>query len=93
MVEDTPYTVSEELLDRFKCQFYIHGDDPCYDANDVELCGYFQERGRFKMIQRTPGVSTTSITGKLLQLADYLKRKETEPPSEDEMRLFKVPPV
>ena len=38
---DTPYTVSEELLDRFNCQFYIHGDDPCYDANDVELCGYF----------------------------------------------------
>jgi ethanolamine-phosphate cytidylyltransferase len=45
-----PYTVSEELLDKLNCQHYIHGDDPCYDAQGVELCGYFKKLGRFKMI-------------------------------------------
>lgn len=65
----TPYTVSEELLDKLNCQFYIHGDDPCYDAQGVELCGALDKVGRFKMIQRTSGVSTTDITGKLLNLA------------------------
>lgn len=66
----TPYTVSEELLDKLNCQFYIHGDDPCYDSEGVELCSTLDKVGKFKMIQRTSGVSTTDITGKLLNLAN-----------------------
>jgi len=45
------------------------------------------------MIQRTPGVSTTGITGKLLALADKLHDKEQESSQDDEVRLLKVPPV
>jgi len=46
--EDTPYTVTEAILDSFNCQYYAHGDDPVYGEDGVELCGYFAERGRFE---------------------------------------------
>jgi ethanolamine-phosphate cytidylyltransferase len=78
VVPGTPYTVSEKLLDDLKCDFYIHGDDPCYDAEGVELCSYFEERGKFKVIQRTAGVSTTNITGKLLKLAKIINNELSE---------------
>ena len=50
VVPGTPYTVSEDLLDKLNCDFYIHGDDPCYDSEGVELCSYFEQRGKFKVI-------------------------------------------
>jgi len=27
----TPYDVSEQVLDKFDCKYYAHGDDPCYN--------------------------------------------------------------
>lgn len=37
-VRDTPYDVSEVVLDTYNCQFYAHGDDPCIGANGIDMC-------------------------------------------------------
>ena len=66
--EDTEYTVRLDTLDRYNCQFYAHGDDPVFDADGTDMCGFLQQHGRFKMFKRTEGVSTTDIVGKLLLL-------------------------
>ena len=68
VAEDTEYTVSEQTLDRYNCQYYAHGDDPVIDVNGVDMCAVLQSKGRFKMFKRTEGVSTTDIVGKLLLL-------------------------
>lgn len=68
MVPDTPYTCTEELLDKLNCQFYAHGDDPCYGADGENFCEVLTKKERFKEFKRTPGVSTTDITAKLLKL-------------------------
>ena len=68
VAEDTPYCVSEEVLDTYNCQYYAHGDDPVVDINGVDMCAELQKKGRFKMFKRTEGVSTTDIVGKLLLL-------------------------
>jgi len=67
--EGTEYTVTEEILDRYKCQFYAHGDDPVYNSEGVDMCALLKEKGRLKIFKRTEGVSTTNIVGKLLSLS------------------------
>ena len=32
IAQDNPYDVDTADLDRVNCQFYVHGDDPCYNA-------------------------------------------------------------
>ena len=46
--KDTEYTINEKVLDSFNCQFYVHGDDPCYGDDGVDMCQYLAEKGRFK---------------------------------------------
>ena len=69
VVPDVAYTPTLELLDELKCQYYAHGDDPCYNSEGVEITTIFRDHGRFKVFKRTEGVSTTDITGKLLTIA------------------------
>lgn len=64
--EGTEYTVTIDTLDRYKCQYYAHGDDAVFDSDGNDICGMLQKVGRFKMFKRTEGVSTTDIVGKLL---------------------------
>ena len=64
---DTPYEVTEEVLDLVNCQYWIHGDDPCICAG-VNICEQLNSIGRFREIRRTTGVSTTDLTGRLLDL-------------------------
>jgi ethanolamine-phosphate cytidylyltransferase len=68
IAEATEYSVSEETLDRYNCQYYAHGDDPVIDSSGVDIIALLREKGRFKMFKRTEGVSTTDIVGKLLLL-------------------------
>ena len=58
-----------ELLDSLDCQYYAHGDDPCFSADGIDVTQMFREANRFKVFKRTEGVSTTDITGKLVALA------------------------
>jgi len=59
------------MLDKINCEFYAHGDDPCIDADGVEITEKFKEAGRFKLFKRTEGISTTELTGRILALAKY----------------------
>ena len=45
---ETPYTVSTKVLDENNCQFYAHGDDPCYGNDGEDMCLSLAEKGRFK---------------------------------------------
>ena len=45
---ETPYNVSEDILDKYDCQYYAHGDDPCYGADGVDMCSYLDSKGKFK---------------------------------------------
>lgn len=66
-----PYTPTIELLNEYGCHFYAHGDDPCFNAEGVDVTKVFVDNQMFKVFKRTEGVSTTDITGKLLALAEF----------------------
>jgi len=65
----SPYTPSFETLKQVDCGYFAHGDDPCIDSEGVDITLKFIEKGMFKGFARTPGVSTTTLTAKLLALA------------------------
>jgi ethanolamine-phosphate cytidylyltransferase len=66
--EDTENCNSIDVLDRYNCQFYAHGDDPCIAADGTDMCKLLSNYGKFKMFNRTEGISTSDIIEKLLLL-------------------------
>ena len=75
-IPDTPYTPTEELLNDLHCDYYLHGDDPAYNSEGVNICEMLAKLGKFKVFKRTSGVSTTGITAKLLRLFDSPEEKQ-----------------
>ncbi|CCC67077.1 hypothetical protein NCAS_0A05190 [Naumovozyma castellii] len=66
VVEDAPYVTAPEWMDRFGCQYVIHGDDVTLDANGEDCYTIMRKMNRFKMVKRTYGVSTTDIIHRIL---------------------------
>eukprot|EP00474_Spongospora_subterranea_P008635 CRZ09093.1 hypothetical protein [Spongospora subterranea] len=65
---DTPYTPTIELLDSLNCDFVVHGDDMPLNADGTSVYDEVKNAGRLRIIQRTNGVSTTDLVGRLLTL-------------------------
>lgn len=72
LVPHCPYVMSPEYLsyviEKYKIDYVVHGDDPCIvDGKDVYQDA--KDRGMYKEIPRTNGVSTTDIVGRMLILS------------------------
>jgi len=77
VAQDTEYTPNVELLDRYNCDFYAHGDDIALNSDGTDCAQLLKNIGRFKMFKRTKGVSTTDIAAKLLKIQN--KKSENSP--------------
>eukprot|EP00344_Euplotes_crassus_P008894 CAMPEP_0196998110 /NCGR_PEP_ID=MMETSP1380-20130617/3571_1 /TAXON_ID=5936 /ORGANISM="Euplotes crassus, Strain CT5" /LENGTH=342 /DNA_ID=CAMNT_0042414559 /DNA_START=14 /DNA_END=1042 /DNA_ORIENTATION=+ len=85
---DTEYTPTVETLNRYNCDFYVHGDDVALNSDGIDSSHELKAVGRFKMFKRTRGVSTTDIASKLLTIdAKMRDRKELEIVEEEKTNL------
>lgn len=70
VITGVPYDLTPEFLDilfhRHKIDYVIHGDDPCLLPDGTDAYAFAKQMGRFRMIKRTEGVSTTDIVGRML---------------------------
>lgn len=70
VVKGVPYDLSPEFVDelftKHSIDYIIHGDDPCLLPDGTDAYAHAKKLGRFKMIKRTEGVSTTDIVGRML---------------------------
>ncbi|AMD20268.1 HDL476Cp [Eremothecium sinecaudum] len=66
MVKDAPYVTQPAVLDEFGCPFVVHGDDITRDAHGNDCYQEMKDLGRFKVVKRTIGVSTTDIIHRIL---------------------------
>lgn len=70
VVPKTPYVMTSDYLnwviDTYKIDYVIHGDDPCIGPDGKDVYAEVKERGIFKPVPRTEGVSTTEIVGRML---------------------------
>jgi ethanolamine-phosphate cytidylyltransferase len=65
-IPDAPYVTSLPWISHYGCKFVVHGDDITSDSNGEDCYRFVKAAGRFKIVKRTPGISTTDLVGRML---------------------------
>ncbi|KIH58177.1 cytidyltransferase domain protein [Ancylostoma duodenale] len=68
VVEDAPYVTTVETLNRYDCDFCVHGDDITLTADGKDTYEEVKKAKRYRECKRTAGVSTTDLVGRMLLL-------------------------
>ncbi|XP_053666632.1 ethanolamine-phosphate cytidylyltransferase [Anopheles marshallii] len=79
VVEDAPYVTTLETLDKYDCDYCVHGDDITLTADGIDTYHLVKKAQRYKEVSRTAGVSTTDLVGRMLLLTkNHFKQGEKE---------------
>jgi len=88
IIENVPYDLTPEfcetLYSKHGIDFIVHGDDPCLLPDGTDAYDAPKRAGRFRMIKRTEGVSTTDIVNRVLRAAASDERREKEKTKRDD---------
>lgn len=87
VVEDAPYVTEKEWLDKYNCKYVVHGDDITTDAEGNDCYQLMKDIGRFKVVKRTYGVSTTDIIHRMLT---GVRCHENYRPTIEELRFYSL---
>uniref|UniRef100_A0A8C9U252 ethanolamine-phosphate cytidylyltransferase n=1 Tax=Scleropages formosus TaxID=113540 RepID=A0A8C9U252_SCLFO len=66
IVEGAPYVTTLETLDKYNCDFCVHGDDITLTVDGKDTYEEVKRSGRYRECKRTQGVSTTDLVGRML---------------------------
>jgi ethanolamine-phosphate cytidylyltransferase len=66
VVPGAPYVTQLEYMDKYNCDYCVHGDDLVMTADGEDTYHLVKKAGRFRTIPRTVGVSTTDLVGRML---------------------------
>ncbi|MCJ1389230.1 hypothetical protein MMC18_002086 [Xylographa bjoerkii] len=61
-----PYVTSLPWISHYGCHYVVHGDDITSDSSGEDCYRYVKAAGRFLVVKRTPGISTTDLVGRML---------------------------
>ncbi|KNC96675.1 uncharacterized protein SPPG_07887 [Spizellomyces punctatus DAOM BR117] len=76
VVKDAPYFTNVDMLDKYECDFCVHGDDITTLADGTDCYQAVKDAGRYKECKRTQGVSTTELVGRMLLMStEHLRRR------------------
>ncbi|KAI9805044.1 MAG: hypothetical protein M1826_004791 [Phylliscum demangeonii] len=65
-VPEAPYVTSLPWISHYGCYYVVHGDDVTSDSSGEDCYRFVKAAGRFIMVKRTPGISTTDLVGRML---------------------------
>ncbi|KAJ5813899.1 Cytidylyltransferase [Penicillium pulvis] len=65
-VPHAPYVTFLPWVSHYGCKYVVHGDDITSDSDGNDCYRYVKAAGRFKVVKRTPGISTTDLVGRML---------------------------
>jgi len=81
VVEGAPYLMTLDTLDKYNCDFCVHGEDISVDAEGRDVYEKVKQAGRYRTIKRTEGISTTELVGRMLLMTkDHLQNKAGNTP-------------
>ena len=55
-----------EWITHFGCRYVVHGDDITSDSSGEDCYRFVKAAGRFRVVKRTPSISTTDLVGRML---------------------------
>ena len=53
-------------MSHYGCYYVVHGDDVSSDSSGDDCYRFVKATGRFRVVRRTPGISTTDLVGRML---------------------------
>lgn len=65
-IPNAPYVTYLPWISHYGCQYVVHGDDITSDGDGEDCYRFVKAAGRFKVVKRTPGISTTDLVGRML---------------------------
>jgi len=65
-VPHAPYVTQLPYISHFGCKYVVHGDDITSDSDGNDCYRFVKAAGRFKVVKRTPSISTTDLVGRML---------------------------
>jgi len=81
VIEGAPYLATLDTLDKYNCDFCVHGEDISVDADGRDVYEKVKEAGRYRTIKRTEGISTTELVGRMLLMTkDHLQQGKDKTP-------------
>src|SRR5690242_14496287 len=69
IVENAPYITHIDTLNRYNIDFCVHGEDITLDEHGNDTYAAVKAAGKFEMIKRSEGVSTTEIVGRMILMS------------------------
>lgn len=61
-----PYVTRLDWISHFGCKYVVHGDDITSDSSGEDCYRFVKAANRFKVVKRTPSISTTDLVGRML---------------------------
>ncbi|CAH1251907.1 PCYT2 [Branchiostoma lanceolatum] len=77
VVEDASYFPTPEQLDKYGCDFCVHGDDISTTVDGEDCYSALKNGGRYRTCSRTQGISTTDLVGRMLLMTRDHHRGDT----------------
>lgn len=65
-VPHAPYVTYLPWVSHYGCKYVVHGDDITSDSDGNDCYRFVKAAGRFRVVKRTPGISTTDLVGRML---------------------------
>ena len=88
VIEDCPWVVTPEFLEKHSLDYVAHDDIPYGAAEGDDIYGAIKAEGRFLVTQRTEGVSTTGIITKIVRdYESYIARQLQRGQSRKELNI------
>lgn len=66
VIENTPYCTRLKDVERFDIDYVVHGDDISVGLDGRNSYQEIIDAGKFKVVKRTEGISTTDLVGRML---------------------------
>ncbi|KAK4121384.1 Nucleotidylyl transferase [Parathielavia appendiculata] len=65
-IPHAPYVTQLDWISHFGCKYVVHGDDITSDSSGEDCYRFVKAANRFKVVKRTPSISTTDLVGRML---------------------------
>eukprot|EP01063_Lacrimia_lanifica_P006646 TRINITY_DN1415_c0_g1_i1.p1 TRINITY_DN1415_c0_g1~~TRINITY_DN1415_c0_g1_i1.p1 ORF type:complete len:399 (+),score=174.44 TRINITY_DN1415_c0_g1_i1:43-1239(+) len=66
VIEDVPYVTDVADIEKYEIDYVVHGDDLSTDLNGNNSYQAIIDIGKFLIVKRTEGISTTDLVGRML---------------------------
>lgn len=91
VIEDAPWVITEEFINKHNIDFVAHDDAPYESAGQADIYSIPKKLGKFIPTRRTTGISTSGIiTNIISNYNTYLKRQLSRGISRQDLKISRI---